>query len=245
MDNGRWVTINGAHVFVKDGQSPMDAFIRQKGGKSDYENIENLSKSKALNKNYSDSLDKARDKALEFYKEIGYDGKPKIVTKEEYDKLKSEGAREIARGIRGYGIEGKNGQDFYDQYKSGEMYIGSQRVFGSGTYYSYENDVKDTISRYSNADGLTHTALIDKSAKIITDRKLNELKAEYGQKMMDKALQLGNKDPQLANEYYTKMNNVINMDNGIFASSLGYDAIDVEDAQYIVSLNRSKIILVK
>ena len=32
MEDGRWVTINGAHVFVKDGQSPMDAFIKQKGG---------------------------------------------------------------------------------------------------------------------------------------------------------------------------------------------------------------------
>ena len=32
MDGGRWVTINGAHVFVKEGQNPMDAFIKQKGG---------------------------------------------------------------------------------------------------------------------------------------------------------------------------------------------------------------------
>lgn len=32
MEDGRWVTINGAHVFVKEGQSPMDAFIKQKGG---------------------------------------------------------------------------------------------------------------------------------------------------------------------------------------------------------------------
>lgn len=29
--NGRWVTINGTHVFIKDGQSPIDAFVRQKG----------------------------------------------------------------------------------------------------------------------------------------------------------------------------------------------------------------------
>lgn len=33
--NGRWVTINGAHVFLKDGQSPMDAFIRQQSNKSE------------------------------------------------------------------------------------------------------------------------------------------------------------------------------------------------------------------
>lgn len=32
MEDGKWVTINGAHVFVKDGQHPMDAFIKQKGG---------------------------------------------------------------------------------------------------------------------------------------------------------------------------------------------------------------------
>lgn len=32
MEGGRWVTINGTHVYIKDGQSPMDAFIRQKSG---------------------------------------------------------------------------------------------------------------------------------------------------------------------------------------------------------------------
>lgn len=28
---GRWVTMNGRHVFIKDGQDPMDAFIKSKG----------------------------------------------------------------------------------------------------------------------------------------------------------------------------------------------------------------------
>lgn len=30
QENGRWVTINGTHVYIKDGQSIMDAFIRSK-----------------------------------------------------------------------------------------------------------------------------------------------------------------------------------------------------------------------
>ena len=34
-ENGRWITINGAHIFLKDGQSPMDAFIRQKAKPED------------------------------------------------------------------------------------------------------------------------------------------------------------------------------------------------------------------
>lgn len=32
-EDGKWVTINGAHVFIKNGQNPMDAFIRQKSKK--------------------------------------------------------------------------------------------------------------------------------------------------------------------------------------------------------------------
>ncbi len=34
MDEGKWITINGRHIFLKEGQSPMDAFIRSKGKES-------------------------------------------------------------------------------------------------------------------------------------------------------------------------------------------------------------------
>ena len=33
--DGRWVTINGTHIFIKEGQNPMDAFIRQKNNKKE------------------------------------------------------------------------------------------------------------------------------------------------------------------------------------------------------------------
>ena len=33
------------------------------------------------------------------------------------------------------------------------------------------------------------------------------------------------------------------MDDGVFAAALGYDAINVTDAKYIVILNRSKVIV--
>ena len=59
-ENGRWVTMNGVHVFIKDGQSPMDAFIKQKG-----KNVEEQEKKEEIPKenqgvHYGD-LGKARD----------------------------------------------------------------------------------------------------------------------------------------------------------------------------------------
>lgn len=54
--NGRWVTINGAHVFVKDGQGPMDAFIRQKGKdkKEKYETLNEKLENDLNNLDYED-----------------------------------------------------------------------------------------------------------------------------------------------------------------------------------------------
>lgn len=211
--------------------------------KSDYENLEELSSSKALNDDYTNSTDSTRDMAKSFYKELGYDKTPVVVSEDEYENLKSQGLREIARGIRGYNDEGKNGKDFLGQYKSGDYYIGNQRVFGSGAYYSYEEDASNTISRYSNQYGVTYTALLDKNAKIIGHNRLQELKNEYTDKVLKKATEISKNDSQKASEYYNKMNNIINRDDGIFASALGYDAIDVEDAKYIVSMNRGKVII--
>lgn len=46
-EDGRWITINGTHVFVKKGQNPMDAFIRKQ--------------TELKNKKYSSFFDKELD----------------------------------------------------------------------------------------------------------------------------------------------------------------------------------------
>jgi rubrerythrin len=178
-------------------------------------------------------------------KELGYDAKPQMVSEKEFNQLKLDGNKEIYRGIRGYGVEGKMGADFVKQYNEGDIYIGNQRVFGSGTYYTYEKDAKSTVERYSNKDGATTSALLNKEAKVISDKKLNELKTKYSQQAVNKAMEISKNNMEQASKYYDKMNKIINTDNGIFASALGYDAIDVEDAKYIVSLNRGKMITKK
>lgn len=83
MEDGRWVTMNGTHVFIKDGQSPMDAFIKQKGGKKDItvdlltEKIYKIEDFKDLER---DELIKIRDEVTE---KINW-----LVTSEYYDSKK-------------------------------------------------------------------------------------------------------------------------------------------------------------
>ena len=105
--------------------------------------------------------------------------------------------------------------------------------------------IKSTVERYSNKDGATTSALLNKEAKVISDKKLNELKTKYSQQAVNKAMEISKNNMEQASKYYDKMNKIINTDNGIFAAALGYDAIDVEDAKYIVSLNRGKMITKK
>ena len=73
---GRWVTINGAHVWLEEGQSPMDAFIRQKGGihpqrKKMDEELELLeayyqdAETEEERQKYKEKIDKLKDKMYE------------------------------------------------------------------------------------------------------------------------------------------------------------------------------------
>ena len=104
--DGRWVTMNGAHVFIKNGQSPMDAFIKQKGGtkKVDY-------------KKYLEERDKTIDKF------IATNGQVDIMSEEMVNKLRDAGVPEelLAHAYPlkdGYDLEGKMAENpnFLNQY---------------------------------------------------------------------------------------------------------------------------------
>ena len=85
-----------------------------------------------------------------------------------------------------------------------------------------------------------------KVSEIQKDKRYNIINAkrdEFRAKAFEKATEINKtKGSAEANKYYTKMNK-ITMDDGVFAAALGYDAINVTDAKYIVILNRSKVIV--
>lgn len=121
---------------------------------------------------------------------------------------------------------------------------GVQRVFGSGTYFGYGKDAHSIAHRYAQQDNdnILKASIVG-NAKIITSEKINAKRDEFRAKAFEKATEINKtKGSAEANKYYTKMNK-ITMDDGVFAAALGYDAINVTDAKYIVILNRSKVIV--
>lgn len=94
MDNGKWITINGRHIFLKEGQSPMDAFIRKQKGPTDYAEGD----LKESNSKY-EFKDGKIVKVKETTKYVNADGSEinfinekdyKVQTKEFYDSLNEE-----------------------------------------------------------------------------------------------------------------------------------------------------------
>lgn len=68
-EDGRWVTMNGVHIFIKDGQSPMDAFIRNQTENKKTEKAKNLNNTEYedLCKKFADSLTKEEKELINSY----------------------------------------------------------------------------------------------------------------------------------------------------------------------------------
>lgn len=215
MDNGRWVTINGAHVFVKDGQSPMDAFIRSKGKEDDYARYD---KNKGeFEKLFNKDSGTAR---TEFYKKLGLNGKPKTVNEEEFNNIVDEKNPIMQRSTSEKG---------YEDLVRGEYTISglTNSMYGSGIYFAYGEEDKAYYAGLSNTEKVFE-ARMDKTANMIDSRDLDKIKDDIRNKLG------GNRE---------KIDSIILADNGVLAGMLGYDGVYFDNVKYGLILNRGKLIV--
>lgn len=70
MNEGKWITINGKHIFLKEGQSPMDAFIRSKGKSKNDTSINKIDNTKLMKINPNSEIYRAYN---EEFKSKGFD----------------------------------------------------------------------------------------------------------------------------------------------------------------------------
>lgn len=158
----------------------------------------------------------------ELVRDRGFDGLPQVITKQEIDKYAAAGERELFRGLDSYGIKGKTGEDLAEQFRSGDMYVGTG-LFGNGIYVAYGKDKFDAEGYMGiGVEGSMLRMTLKPEAKVTS---IQELRLLQKQDLVVRA------HP----EYLT--------DLGRYAAFRGYDVIDVgadpNEAEYMVVLNRT------
>lgn len=169
---------------------------------------------------------------------LGYDKKPRYVpemTTEEFQAAIQDGKVLY----RGYG-NGSGARTF--QFVDGDYFSG-KGIYGSGSYTAYGNDGIKVGKMYSNrGDGIILEMGLDPSAKVITSDALEDLMAkEWG-----KYFSFINKEKGLTQERFNVLDNLFIQyegDPGLWAAMHGYDAIDVAQANYMIVLNREKVLV--
>jgi SPP1 gp7 family putative phage head morphogenesis protein len=150
----------------------------------------------------------------------GFDGLPEVVSRETFEaRIAEAGHREVFRGIKG-----DQSTRFISDFKSGE-YFGGQGLKGSGTYTSTS---RDTALSFADGDETNVIRMALKpNSRVITFREAED--------QVDAIVK--NAD-DLTRRIYE--------DEGRWAASAGYDAIEVQRSggeTWLVVLNRTALLV--
>lgn len=169
----------------------------------------------------------------EIWRQNGFDGKPKIVSAEEFNKnaygLVPDKNKQQTM-FRSMGMTEEQGKTYAKQLMEGDEPFAGLGFIGNGTYFSPDRQVAAQFGEFRVR------AYLDKSAKGIKPDDLLNKKYEF----MDEWYKL-NKDADFElQDAMLKMTN----DPGRLASYLGYDYIDSIGSYMneIVVLNRTKLV---
>lgn len=167
---------------------------------------------------------------------LGYDRKPTVVKKEEFEKLALN--LKFGKLYRGISADSNNEAEKYiNEFKNGKLYAG-KGVYGNGTYVAYgEKGFNIVNTNYTNENGKIMTMLLNDDAKTI---KYSEI-FKMNQKELKELVE---------NEVSKEFEMAVLRDIGYYASIKGYDAIildefmaEMNNQPYIVILNRGKVII--
>ncbi len=182
----------------------------------------------------------------------GFDGLPKVVSASEFDKYVQE-SNFIAQ--RTYSApDAETLKAYQDQLYNGKWYVDCSTggaAYGQGMYCCYDygkvisETTKNEMIRYgANREfAYTETFTLSKDAKTITISELNKVQQEYSKSIMNGLMERGGWSNENAIAWADERNHLVS-DSGLFAASLGYDAVIIDNGldNYAIILNRTKVI---
>lgn len=169
----------------------------------------------------------------------GFNGKPLVVSAEEYSKYVKQGAVPIYRGVAST-KKAEPGQYVKQFFEGNDPFVG-KGMFGDGTYFASAREVAEEFSRVNvRGQKLRYGAVIDGAlhpqAKIIDLGDVTEAAKQI----------FGDKKYEFAQDFYD--------DTSAIAAALGYDAIRIPkppvrfgekplEIDYYIILNRTAVIV--
>jgi hypothetical protein len=169
----------------------------------------------------------------------GFNGKPMVVSAEEYAKYVQQGALPIYRGVAG--TRKAQPGEYVKQFLEGNDPFVGKGMFGDGTYFANAREVAEEFSKVNvRGQKLRYGAVIDGAlhpqAKIIDLADVTEAAKQI----------FGDKKYEFAQDFYD--------DTSAVAAALGYDAIRIAkppvrfgekplEIDYYIILNRTAVIV--
>lgn len=217
------ITVRWEKAYNKSSASALTEYIS-------FDDLEKISKI---------TKDTREDKMLVALREkLGFNGKPKLVSKEELDNLVDQGWTKTFRGLEdsSEGLKTLTAQDAIEAFKTGEHY-GGIGYMGNGTYSStiYETAFNEYAGK--KADNVM-TMAIDPKAKIINSKELMLMYKEDVENLVGGVPVIGE----------------VVIDVGRYAVTKGYDVISLflgdsritgAPETYQIILNRTVVAVVK
>lgn len=213
---GGWFNINDIDGTSKISTNKyMNDYIRNKGKQTLIEKYNN--NKQKFEKMFNDDDTTARTK---FYEQKGFDGKPKVVDENEFEKIQDKNNPVMQRATS---------EKSYDSLVNGEYRVSSPQnsIYGTGIYFAYGEDDKKYYAGLANTQKVFE-ARVDKTAKMIHINELEKMKNEIRN-------ELGSN--------IKRIDTIILADNGVVSAFLGYDGVYFDNVGYGLVLNRSKLII--
>lgn len=187
-------------------------------------------KNKNLFVNVISNQKEKREIISKIYNLMGFSGKPTL----------SDNQEEFISNQKLYrGISAENNEllcQYINEFINGDPFYGGRAsIYGIGIYTALGNDSNVANKYASDGDindcGMVIEAILSEDSKIIEYSKIDSIR----EKIINKLRKI----------YSDEIINFLEIlqDDGLFAAILGYDAILVEDKNYMVVLNRQKIIV--
>lgn len=253
-----WITSNGAHIPIREGESKTEACERyfekttrlidninrnnynkisaQRRELCDFQSLREILNDSNLDelikKSQFNLLSKGREDLIikPMITELKFDGLPQKVNANKFEELKKT-SKMLYRGVED--------KKYIDDYKNGEMFIGLG-ANGTGVYTTIE---QQKAQRYAKEGGVIEM-IIDKDAKIangfelIMEAKELQFSLKTGTDVSGKTINVGLDVDKLSKIGEGSNKRLVTL----LALSKGYDAIEVGNGDFII-LNRTATIV--